>query len=456
MSVRGAAVLVGADLAVPLATGGTSRYVDLDYAASTRPLRVVADAVAEFTPWYSSVHRGAGYRSQISTAVYERARDSVARFVSARPTDEVIFTRNTTDSVNLLARTLPKGTRVLSTAIEHHADMLPWRLHEVDYTPVPTSAEQLLDLLEQRLRRGGVGLVAMSGATNVTGELLPVRAAAALAHRYGARIFVDAAQLAPHAPIDMTGDALDYVAFSGHKVYAPYGAGVLVGRRDWLDAAEPYLRGGGAVELVTLDDVIWSVGADRHESGSPNVIGAAALGLAVDWLAREGMADIAKAEAELCGYARAELSKVPNIHLFTTWAPESPRIGILTFDLPGYRHGLLATILSAEHGIAVRHGCFCAHPLVAHLLAVGDERMRDLGKRIRAKLPVEMPGAVRASMGIDTTRRDIDALGEALDAIARKGPRLKYATANGHADYAPDPDPRPRPSLAFLERTSAT
>lgn len=252
MTLPGARVsdllLAGDGVLVPLVTGELRPYRNFDYAASAPPLQAVADAMVAMTPWYSSVHRGTGYKSQVSTAAYEGAREVVREFVNAPAEHEVIFTRNTTDSVNLLASALPEGARVITFLNEHHANLLPWRRTTVVHLPVPPGPEELLASLGDALRDGpsaGATLVAVSGASNVTGELWPIAQIATLAHEYGARVLVDAAQLAPHARLDMVALEIDYLALSGHKLYAPYGAGILVGRPDWLEQRAPFLQGGG-------------------------------------------------------------------------------------------------------------------------------------------------------------------------------------------------------------------
>src|SRR4051794_4997878 len=266
--------LVGADLRVPLVTGEWVRAANLDLAASAPALRAVADHVAELLPHHASVHRGAGYASQVCTAVVERGRDAVAAFVGAREDDVVVFTRNTTDALNLLAGCVPGA--VLRLDLEHHATLLAWRSGRVLET-APT-VEQTLDRLADALAHEAFALVAVTGASNVTGEVPPLRRIVELAHAAGARVVVDAAQLAPHRRVDLAATGADYLALSGHKIYAPYGAGALVGRRDWLDAGQPYLAGGGAVTAVTADGAAtWARAPHRHEAGTPNVLGVAAL-----------------------------------------------------------------------------------------------------------------------------------------------------------------------------------
>jgi selenocysteine lyase/cysteine desulfurase len=260
--------VVGADTQVPLVPGGTTRYVDLDAAASARALTSVAARVAEALPLYASVHRGAGYLSQVSTALYESARETVARFVGARPDDVCVFTRHTTDALNLLAGAVPAGAAVLVLDCEHHADLLPWQ-RRGPVTVLPTAATVVGTLrdLGAELVAAPYALVAVTGASNVTGEALPLDEVVQLAHAAGARVVVDGAQLVPHRSFSLLDSGADYVVFSGHKAYAPFGSGALVGRRDWLDAAPAYLAGGGAVAEVTVEETTWATAPHRHEGG---------------------------------------------------------------------------------------------------------------------------------------------------------------------------------------------
>lgn len=440
--------LLGTDVAVPLVTGGTTRYVNLDYAASTPPLVPVAEAVAALGEWYSSVHRGAGFKSRVATAAYEGARESVRRFLGARSDDAILFTRNTTDSINLLAASLPPSVEVIGFAGEHHANLLPWqRRQSFRLLPVTGSPAELLERLEAALASGGGDrLVTITGASNVTGELVPLERVAELAHRYGARLMVDAAQLAPHRPIRMEATGIDYLALSGHKLYAPYGAGVLVGRGDWL-SGDPFLRGGGAVQLVTVDEVVWAELPDRQEAGSPNVLGAVALGVACDTLAEYGMERVAAEEEELTAFARRRLGAVPGFEHYTLWGGDAPRLGLFTFNLDRYPHEQLATILSAEHGIGVRHGCFCAHPLMMELLHVERDEAERLIRATRHGEHPRLPGAARISFGLGTTREEVERVASALEAIAAEGPRWRYRQDAQTNEWEPDPDPRPFPAL---------
>ena len=425
--------LVGAELEVPLVSGETVRYANLDNAASTSSLAVVQEAVCELLPWYSSVHRGAGFASVVSTEAYSAAREVVRSFLGARDDDSVVFTRNTTDALNLLAQALPQQTAVITFVSEHHANLLPWRRGAVRHLPIPPTPEAAVDAVESALREAPAGprLVAVTGASNVTGELWPVREIASAAHRHGARVALDAAQLAAHRPIDMAGWGVDYVAFSGHKLYAPFGAGVLAGRSDWLDAGRPYLAGGGAVERVSAGDVRWVTGPARHEAGTPAVLGAVAVAAACRALEQLGWHVIETHEAQLLDRLRCGLEAIDGISTYTLWRPAGARIGVITFNLAGWDHALLAAVLSAEYGIGVRDGAFCAHPLLSELTA-GEAA----------------GGAVRASVGIGTRTADIDRLVEAIAHISRNGATWTYRARDGY--IVPEPDPRPRPALGGL------
>jgi selenocysteine lyase/cysteine desulfurase len=433
------ATVLGAGTPVPCVDGRDRPYVNLDYAASAPPLAAVWDAVAAFMPWCSSVHRGSGAKSQVSTEAYEGARDAVTAFVGARPGHDVVFVRNTTEAINVVAAGLPPGTRVLSTPVEHHANMLPWRRHDVRLLPFTRSADELLAACERALRRERVDLVAVTGASNVTGEVWPLARLAALAHEHGARLLVDAAQLAPHRPIDMAGAGIDLLAFSGHKLYAPFGAGALVGDLGGIGGGAPLIQGGGAVDLVTLDDVIWAhPPARRHEAGSPNVPGVVALGAACRALRTLGMDAVAAHEQRLASRLRAGLATVPGLELLSLWhGPGVDRVGVATFVLRGMRHPLVAAVLSAEHAIGVRHGCFCAHPLITHLLRIPGPELHRLRGELAAGVRPPLPGAVRASLGLGTTVAEIDRLVAALRTLVGDGPVARYRHVPEHDEYQP-------------------
>jgi len=397
--------------------------------------------VEAFMPWYSSVHRGAGLKSEVATAAYEAARQAVRDFLRASSDDAVVFTRNTTDAVNLLSRCLPEGTTTITTLTEHHANLLPWRGLRAIELPVPASREEALERLEAALRRrpaDQVALVAVTGASNVTGEVWPIAEISALAHRYGARVFVDAAQLAAHRPIDMAHLELDWVAISGHKLYAPFGAGALVGRSDWLESARPYLLGGGAAQGVGSGAVTWEGLPRRHEGGSPNVVGAVALAASCRALCAIGMDRVAQLDTSQSSALDGALEAVPGVQVYRTWAAQADRVAVRAFACSDQTPALVAAVLSAEHGIGVRSGSFCAHPLLSHLSKAGPGQPSSCGG--------ELPGLARASMGLGSGDDDIARLATALAQLLRQGPHWRYRTLPNGTVW-PDPDDRPWPEV---------
>jgi selenocysteine lyase/cysteine desulfurase len=422
--------LVGTDCRVALADGRERRYVNLDNAASTPPLRAVLDAVTDFMPWYSSVHRGAGQKSLVSTRCYEQARDSVARFVGAEPRDHVvIFGRNTTEAINKLSYRLALAREdiVVVSQLEHHSNDLPWRAR-ARVLRIRADARGGLDeghaahLLREHA--GRVRLLAITGGSNVTGHMPDVHRLAELAHAAGARILVDAAQLAPHRRIRMGAiddpAHIDYVALSGHKLYAPFGTGALIGRRDTFEHGEPEMRGGGTIRFVSTEDVAWADSPERDEAGTPNVVGAIALAAAIEVLERVGMDAVAAHEATLTSHALRRLASVPGLRIHGDVDPRraSQRLGVVPFELSGMRHGEVAARLAAEHAIGVRSGCFCAHPYLVHLLGIDDAQAQAVRRRLERDDHRDTPGLVRISFGVGNTLEDVDALTVALQAMA--------------------------------------
>ncbi|MFC9249634.1 aminotransferase class V-fold PLP-dependent enzyme [Streptomyces sp. NPDC057136] len=430
--------VLGKDVTVPLVTGGEVTYAALDYAASAPALQRVWDDVAAYAPYYGSVHRGAGYLSQLSTDLFESSRRTVAEFLGCRDTDQVIFTRSTTDSLNLLAAAIPADCQVFVYETEHHASLLPWRDARVTYLNAPRTPGQAVEVLERALAERdpyGPALVCVTGASNVTGELWPVRELAAAAHAHGARIVLDAAQLAPHHPVDIAELDVDWVAFSGHKLYAPFGSGVLAGRADWLQDAEPYLAGGGASRKVARRtdggvDVEWHTTAARHEAGSPNVIGVYSIASACKALTEAGFDTLVAREQRLVSEVRAGLAEVPEVRVLSLFGDDAPRVGVISFVVDGWNSSHFAAALSAEYGIGVRDGLFCAHPLVRTLL--GSD-LQDPGE---CGAPEAGPGerslnAIRVSFGAGTPDEHVERFVRAVKELVREGAQWKYRTEDG-------------------------
>ncbi len=437
--------VLGIKTEVPLFDGKRVRYVNLDSAASTPPLVRVQQAVDRFAPWYSSVHRGVGYKSRLSTHLYEHARDVVIRFTGASPaTHEVVFVRNTTEALNLLAHRiiLEPGELILTTRMEHHSNLLPW--YRTPHEFIELTPEGRIDLqdLERRLQahQGKVRLVTVSAASNVSGIITDIRRIARLAHEHGALLSADTAQLAPHRALSMeaadNAERIDITAFSGHKLYAPYGAGALVVPAALFANGQPMLVGGGSACLVTRSNIIWTSGADLEEAGSPNVIGVVAMAAALEELMRYGMDNVAAHERELTRYAARQLQTVPSLSLYgPSWdamlSGSEDRLGVFSFQLEGHSHSEIAAVLANEWGIGVRSGCFCAHQYVAFLMGVSDAVSVEIYDQLMSGLPVDLPGMVRASLGLANTREDIDRLVAGLTAIARGNIRAEYIQTPG-------------------------
>lgn len=420
--------IVGIDAQVPLLDGSHRPYVNFDNAASTPALRPVFGKVNEFMTWYSSIHRGTGFKSQIATEAYDLAHDIVGCFVGANlDTNTVIFGKNTTEAINKLAHRFPlqPDDVVLCSLMEHHSNDLPWRQQaQLLHVAVHDDGSMDEDDFDRLLRdyAGRIKLVAVSGASNVTGFLNPTHRLAEKAHAAGARILVDAAQLAPHRAIDMRPDEdpghLDFVALSAHKMYAPYGTGALIGPISIFGEGTPDTVGGGTVDIVTVDDVRWAGPPDRDEAGSPNVVGAVALAQAILCLQEIGMDALARHEAELTAHALRRLREIDGVHLYGLSDPEraTERVGVIPFNVRGMDHYQVAAVLSFEGAIAVRNGCFCAHPYILRLLKVSGEEALQHQQDILAGTRVGLPGLVRISFGCYNTIEEID---HAADVLAR-------------------------------------
>jgi selenocysteine lyase/cysteine desulfurase len=443
-------LVVGIDAEVPVLDGRRVRYVNLDNAASTPALRPVLEAVNRFMPWYSSIHRGTGFKSWLSSSLYDEAHDLVAAFVGADPrTHTVLFGKNATEAINKASYRL--GLRaedvVLTTLMEHHSNDLPWRgKARTVHLPVLDDGRLDMEAAAKTLAAfaGRVRLLAVTGASNITGIVNPLRDLARLAHAHGAMIFVDAAQLAPHRAIRM-GAAddparFDFVVLSAHKMYAPFGTGALIGPKDVFQRGDPEYVGGGTVDIVGTESAYWTHLPDREEAGTPNVVGAVALAKAIRVLEEVGMEAVATHEAELTAHLLRGLRSMDRVEIL---GPDDPdrageRLGVVAFNVAGMPHGLVAAILSCEAGIGVRNGCFCAHPYLKRLLGTPEAEAARLEEMIRQGDRSELPGAVRVSFGLYNTLDEVDVLLGALSRVvtgAHHGTyRLDRRTGSYHAE----------------------
>jgi selenocysteine lyase/cysteine desulfurase len=431
--------LVGDGLQVSCVDGKDRPYVSLDAAASTSALPAVAEAVYGFLPWYSSVHRGAGHKSQRSTTAYEAARVAALTFAGRAPGDDdvAIICRNTTEAINHLAYRLDLAADdvVVTTVVEHHANLLPWaRLCQRRYVECGPDGTFTIDDVTAALDAGPPPrLLAVTAASNVSGWLPPIDDIIDVAHDRGVPVLVDAAQLAAHRPLPA---GADFVAWSGHKMYAPFGAGVLIGPRTAFTHGDPFLAGGGAVDLVDLDEVAWTDPPDREEAGSPNVLGAVALHAAIDELRRIGWDAITDHDTHLHRHLYAGLAAIPDVTVLGPDPADHPLLPLVTFTVTGVPHALAAARLSAEHGIGVRHGCFCAHPYLVRLLGLGPHQVTRYWDAVRHGDRRDMPGAIRASAGLSTSIDDVDRLVAAVADIASGRPApVPYHQDPATGDY---------------------
>jgi cysteine desulfurase / selenocysteine lyase len=445
--------LVGINSMVPLLDGTERRYIFLDNAASTPTFRGVIKCIEDFMPWYSGVHRGTGYKSLVSTELYDHAHDIIGNFVGADlSTNTVILIKNSTEAINKLANRLElkKDDVVITTIMEHHSNDLPWRKYcKVVHIDVDDVGRLRLDDLRHALKthKEKIKLVAVTGASNITGICNPIYDIAKWVHETGAKIFVDAAQLAPHRAIDILPDNdpahIDFLAFSAHKMYAPFGTGVLIGQRKFFEQGVPDSVGGGVVTAVSLDEVYWSTPPDKDEAGSPNVVGAIALAKSIMMLEEVGMENISNHETELLNYAYEKLKKIRKVKLFGPLDDFKNKVGVITFNIEGMHNALVAAIFGAEAGIGLRNGCFCAHPYVKRMLGITPEEDRRLTAEMVSGNKQNIPGLVRASLGCYNNEEDLDLFIDMLKNIVAGKFRGDYVmnpnTGTYHAKgYKPD------------------
>jgi selenocysteine lyase/cysteine desulfurase len=426
--------LVGADTTVACVDGVERRYRDFDCAASTPASRAVADAVNAFLPSYSGP-RGAGFKPRASADAYDSARRQALVHAGRDDSDSAILCRNTTEALSHLAsrlRLAPDDV-VLTTVVEHPANLLPWgRVARRRYVECGVSGTfEVADVVAGLEERPHPKVLTLTGASNVTGWMPPIEQICQEAHARQVPVVLDAAQLAPHRPLP---SGPDYVAWSGHKMYAPYGAGILIGPRQTF--AGDMFAGGGIVALLDLDEMPWSDPSESVDTGAPNVLGAVAMSAALSELERTGWDTIEAHERALAHRLRHGLAAIDGVRLL---GPDldTETLAIATFTVRGMHHGLVAARLSAECGIGVRHGCVCTYLL--RILGLGRDAVAAARAEVVAGDRRNMPGAVRASAGLGTTLEDVDALLEAVEALASGATSpVSYTQDPATGDFLPD------------------
>jgi cysteine desulfurase/selenocysteine lyase len=371
--------------------------VYLDNAATTqKPVSVLKAMDDYYTTINSNVHRGVHHLSQLATDAYEEGRRKVAEYINARHTHEVIFTRGTTESINLVAASygkkfLKEGDSVLVSGMEHHSNIVPWQLAveergaQLKVIPIDDNGELILDGLDKLLE--GVKLVAFNYVSNALGTINPVETIIAAAHRQGIPVLLDAAQAVQHMEVDVQQLDVDFMAFSSHKLYGPTGFGILYGKEEWLNQLPPYQGGGEMIKTVSFEKTTYNDLPYKFEAGTPDMAGSVGLGAAIDYVRGLGIRNIQRAEQELMEYALGVLGDIDGLRLVGR-TDASRRAGVISF-LVGNIHPFDLGELLDKQGIAVRTGHHCAQPVMDRYC---------------------IPGTVRASMAVYTSREDIDRL----------------------------------------------
>jgi cysteine desulfurase/selenocysteine lyase len=379
--------------------------VYLDNAATTQKPRVVVESlVNEYYNVNANVHRGVHYLSQQATDLHEAARETVRRFINAKNTDEIIFTRGTTESLNLVASSfvdafMAPGDEVIVSAMEHHSNIVPWQLQAakkgiaIRVIPMDDKGDLILDeyakLFNERTK-----IVSITQVSNVLGTVNPVKQMISLAHQHGVPVMVDGAQSTPHFAVDMQDMDCDFFAFSGHKIYGPTGVGVLYGKEEWLDRLPPYQGGGEMIESVSFEKTVFEKLPFKFEAGTPDYVASTALAKALDYVSALGMDNIQKHEHELTAYCMEKMKNIDEIRLF---GQSEGKDAVVSFLVGNIHHLDMGTLLD-RLGIAVRTGHHCAQPLMIRL---------------------GIQGTVRASFALYNTKEEIDTLVAGVERVSK-------------------------------------
>lgn len=381
------------------------KLVYLDNAATTQKPQVVLDAIAEaYSKWNANVHRGVHHLSQVATEKHEEARKKVAELIHAHSEEEIIFTKGTTDSINILARSfgdamVGEGDEIVVSQLEHHSNIVPWQMlcerKKAVLKVIPLREDLSLDIEAFKgLLNDKTRLVSVAHVSNVLGIVNPVEEIVKLAHERGIAVCIDGAQSVPHMAIDVQQLDCDFLVMSAHKMYGPTGLGVLYGKKEWLDKLPPAEGGGEMIEHVSFEKTTYNVLPYKFEAGTPNYVGSYAFGKAIDYIQEIGLEKISKYEKELAEYIEQELSKIEQVRIYAACREKAGAVSFNVYRADGVLiHPFDVGVLLDRQGVAVRTGHHCAEPLIDYL---------------------GVPGTVRASVGLYNTREDIDAFISAL------------------------------------------
>lgn len=416
----------GIETPVKLLNGSSIIPINFDNGATTPPFKSVIKTILEDIQYYGPIARGLGQKGDICTRKFEEARESVLEFFNLKDTNThtVIFTKSATESLNILSNILikDKNTKVMTTRMEHHANDLPWRdVADVVYIEVDNLGRIKIEDIEENLIKynGQIKYVTITGASNVTGYINPINDIAKICHKYGAKIIVDAAQLVAHKEINMKGEnkseQIDFIAFSAHKAYAPFGVGAIVGLIEDLSNTDPFLKGGGCVKGVFDSNVLWSSIPQLHEAGTQNFLGVMAMVDALKELKEIGFDNISNHESDIKDHIIKEMKKINNTIIYADTVNIEDRLGVIAFNIKDIDYEKVAQQMANDMGIALRCGKFCAHPYAYRLLNVSD-----MNGYIDVTSDLENLGLIRASLGLYNTIEEANTFLNALEYISLK------------------------------------
>ena len=417
-------LFVGLDKKVNVEGKGRIIPINFDNAATTPPFKRVMKKILETSEYYGSIERGDGQKSLYCSDLYEESRNYLLKYFNA-PEDiyTAIFVANTTDGLNMLSNILinSKDDIVITTRMEHHSNDLPWRGKcNLKYVEVREDGRININDIEELVDkyREHIKYITITGASNVTGYINDIKRIAKLIHKYGGKIIVDGAQLVPHKKVSMcqedSSENIDFLVFSGHKIYAPFGSGAIIGLKESFNMNPPDSKGGGTVDLVLDDREIWLNTPEKNEAGTPNLFGAVAIMEAMKEVERIGFDTIEKNEKELLKYIIDGLKDLSRVRLYADNENINDRLGILVFTIDGMSYEEVGEKLSEVRGIGVRQGGFCSHPYTRRVLGIADNELQNYISKNG------VPGLVRVSLGIYNTKKEANIFLETIEYLCRR------------------------------------
>lgn len=417
-------LFIGLDEKVCDLNGHCINAINFDNAATTPPIKSSIEYIKKLSNTYASIGRGTGQNAEITTNLYKESKDFLMSFFNIKDKDKyvIIYVNNTTEGINKLAKTLVKDPNeiILTSRMEHHSNDLPWRKRgTVEYIEVDENGRLKIGELEEKLNinNGRVKYVSLTGASNVTGYKNEIHSIAKLVHKYGAKLIVDGAQLVPHTRVNISGETddeqIDFLVFSSHKIYSPFGVGVIIGLKEDFINADPDYLGGGTVDLVLDNEVKFLPPPEKNEAGTPNFLGVMGLINSLRVINTIGYDYIEDHERDLLKYTLEGFNRIPKLINYGDTQNLSDRLGIATFNIKDMYHHDVANILAKKKGISVRHGWFCAHPYCRRLMNVSEDEAKEFLEDPTKK----MLGMVRVSFALYNSIDEINIFLNVLEDI---------------------------------------